>query len=62
MRAFIIETEAVDGIDGEEFHLSGVDEIRQGTDHALAFELHLVAGTCGKTQQRRTVMAIDDHT
>src|SRR5882672_4928559 len=62
MRAFIVETEAIDGVDGEEFHSSGVDEIRERADHALPFELHLVAGAGGKTQQRRTVMAIDDHT
>src|SRR6266850_929460 len=61
MRALIIETEAIDGVNGEEFHSSGVNEIRQCADHALAFELHLVAGTGGKAQQRRTVMAIDDH-
>src|SRR6266404_2311898 len=61
MRAFIVETEAIDGVDGEEFHSSGVDEIRERADHALPFELHLVAGAGGKTQQRRTVMAIDDH-
>src|SRR6266446_212935 len=62
MRAFIVETEPIDGIDGEEFYSSSVDEIRERADHALSFELHLVAGAGGKAQQRRAVMAINDHT
>src|SRR6266481_9593361 len=62
MRTFIVKAEAIDGIDGEQFYSSSVNEIREGPDHTLAFELHLVAGTGGKAQQRRTVMAIDDHT
>src|SRR6266403_1116117 len=62
MRVLVVKAESIDGVDGEEFHSSGVNEIREGPDHALAFELHFVAGTGGKAQQRRTVMAIDDHT
>src|SRR6266849_5160272 len=62
MRTFIVKAEAINGVNGEEFYSSSVNEIREGPDHALAFELHLIAGTGGKAQQRRTVMAIDDHT
>src|SRR6266850_2401099 len=61
MRALIVKAETIDGVNGEEFYSSGVNEIREGPDHALAFELHLVSGTGGKTQQRRAVMAIDNH-
>jgi hypothetical protein len=49
MRAFIVKAEAIDGINGEEFHSSSVNEIRQRADHALAFEFHLVARTGGET-------------
>src|SRR6267378_3707286 len=61
MRAFIVKAEAINGVNGEEFYSSGVNEIREGPDHALAFELHLVAGAGGKAQQRRAVMAVDNH-
>ena len=62
MRALVVKTEAIDGIDREKFHSSGVNKIRKGADHALAFELHFVAGARRKAQQRRTVMAIDNDT
>src|SRR6267378_5648740 len=62
MRAFIIETEAINGVNGEEFYFSGVNEIRKGPDHALAFELHFVAGAGGKAQQRWAIVSIDDYT
>src|SRR6267142_359620 len=44
MRALIVKAEAINGVNGEEFYPSGVNEIGKGPDHALAFELHLVAG------------------
>jgi hypothetical protein len=62
MRVFVVKAEAIDGVDGEEFYSSGVNEIRKGPDHTLAFELHLVAGAGGKAEQRRAPMAVYDNT
>src|SRR6266850_1173186 len=62
MRALVVKAEAINGVNGEEFYSSGVNEIGKGPDHALAFELHLVAGAGGKAQQRRAIVPIDDYT
>src|SRR6267142_822413 len=50
MRALVVKAESIDGVNGEEFHSSGFNEVRQRADHALAFEFRLVAGAGGKTQ------------
>src|SRR6266436_7777330 len=59
MRALVVKTLHVDRIHGEEFDSSGIDEIRERADHALAFELPLVAGTGRETQERRTPVTED---
>src|SRR5713226_3645476 len=59
MRGLVVEREAVDGIDAEEFHFAGVDEIAERADHALAFEFPLVAGTRREAEQRRSPVAVD---
>lgn len=59
VRALIVEAEAVDGIDGEEFDAAGIDEIAKRTDHALTFELPLIAGAGWKTQEWWTPVAVN---
>src|SRR5258708_12830437 len=60
MRGLVVEGKAVDGIDAEEFYFAGVDEIGERADHALAFELPLIAGGGGEAEQRRFPVALDD--
>lgn len=60
MSAFVIEAEAVDGIDTEDFYFAGFDEIGESADHALAFEFVFIAGTGGKTEKRLAPVAVDD--
>jgi hypothetical protein len=62
VRALVVETEAVDGIDGVELHAAGVDEIRERADHALAFQFPLIAGAGGKTEERRAPVPVNDNT
>src|SRR5580700_2203961 len=61
VRALIVKTQAINGIDGEELHSAGVDEIRQSADHALAFEFEFVAGAGGKAEQRWPPMSVNDN-
>ena len=60
MRAFVIEAEAVDGIDAEDFDFAALDKIGESADHALAFEFGFVAGAGGKTENGLSPMAMDD--
>src|SRR5271166_2354578 len=61
MRALVVKTEAVNGIDAEDFYLPAFDKIGQRADHALAFELRLVARTGRETENRLPPMAVDNH-
>jgi hypothetical protein len=61
MGAFVIEAEAVDGIDAEEFYFAALDKISEGADHALAFELGFVASAGGKAENGLAPVAVDDH-
>src|SRR5712664_592005 len=54
VRALVVKAVAVDGIQGEEFNSSGINEIRERGDHALALELPLVAGAGREAKERRT--------
>jgi len=60
MRALVIKTKPVDGIDAEDFYLSAVDEIGQSTDHALAFQFRLVARASWKPENWLSPVAMDD--
>src|SRR5271165_1853889 len=60
MSTLVVKAEAIDGIDGIELDAASIDEIGEGTDHALAFEFPFVAGTGGKTDERRTPMTVSD--
>src|SRR5271165_292363 len=61
MRALVVKTEAVDGIDAEDFYLPAFDKIGERADHALAFELRLVARASRETENRLPPMAVDKH-
>src|SRR5260370_35771161 len=61
MRGLVVEREAVDGIDAEEFYFAGVDEVAKRADHALTFELPLVTRGGGKAEQRRSPMPRAPH-
>jgi len=61
VRSLVVKALPVDRIHGEEFDSSGIDEIGERADHALAFEFHLVARTGRETQQRRAPVTVDDH-
>src|SRR5208337_2033911 len=58
MSVFVVKAKAVDGVDGIKLDAAGIDEISESADHALAFECPFVAGTGGKTEERRTPMAV----
>ena len=60
MRALVVKAVAVDGIDGIELDAARVNKIGERADHSLAFEFPFVAGTGGKTENRRTPMAVHD--
>src|SRR6266704_4337026 len=60
MRTLIVKAVPGDGIHGKEFDSSGIDEIRERADHALALELPLVAGAGRETKHRRAPMPVDD--
>src|SRR5262249_50583789 len=62
MRTVVVEAEAVDGIDGEEFDFSSINEVSERVHHALAFQLELVTGACRKTEKWRAPVAVDDDT
>ena len=62
MCALVVETVAVDGVEGEEFESARVDEIGECNDHPLAFEFPLVASAGRETEQRRAPVAVDDYT
>ena len=62
MSAFVVEAEAVDGINGVELDAAGVDELGEGADHGLAFEFPFVASAGGETEDRRAPMAVGDNT
>src|SRR5258707_988315 len=49
------------GIAGVREIIDGIDEIRECPDHALAFELPLVARTGREAQQRRAPMSKDNY-
>jgi len=60
MRALVIKTEPIDGINAEDFYFSAVDEIGQCADHALAFQFRLVARARRKRENRLSPVAVDD--
>src|SRR5579864_1056293 len=60
MRAFVIKTESVDGIDAKEFYFSALDKISQRPDHALTFKLRLVACAGRKPENRLTPVPVDN--
>jgi hypothetical protein len=60
MRAFVVEAEAVDGIDCVELDATSVDEFGERADHALSFEFPLVTGAGRKTEDGGAVVPIDD--
>ena len=60
MRAFVVKTEPVDGINAEEFYFPAVDEIGQRTDHALTLEFRLVTRAGRKPKNRLSPMAVDN--
>jgi hypothetical protein len=62
VRAFVVEAKAVDGVDTEELDFAGVNEIGEGGDHSLPFQLPFVTCAGGKTDDGRTPMAINDDT
>ena len=61
VRAFVVEAEAVDGIDGVELDAAGIDEFGNGTDHGLAFEFPLVTSAGGKAEDGRAPVAVGDY-
>lgn len=60
MRAFVVEAEAVDGIDAENFDFAAFDEIGESADHALALKFVFVAGAGGKTENGLSPVAVND--
>ena len=60
MRGFVVEAEAVDGVNAEEFDTAGVDEFGEGADHGLVFEFPFVTGAGGKADERLAVVAVDE--
>src|SRR5580704_19535611 len=62
VRRFIVEAEAVDGIDGVEFDAPGINEIGKRADHALPLQLPFIAGAGGEAKQRLAVMSVHDYT
>src|SRR6266568_3415301 len=61
VRALVIETFTIDGIRGKEFDSSCVNEIRERSDHALAFELQFIPRAGRKPQQWRAPVAVNSH-
>jgi hypothetical protein len=57
---FVVEAEAVDGIDGVELDAAGIDEFGESADHALAFEFPLVARASRKPEDGRAIVAVND--
>lgn len=57
---FVVEAEAVDGVDGVELDAAGVDEFGESANHALAFEFPLVSRAGGETENGRAVVAVND--
>jgi hypothetical protein len=62
MGVLVVKTVAIDGVDGEKFESASVDKVGECANQALAFEFPFVAGAGGKTEQRRTPVAVDDDT
>lgn len=60
VRAFVVKTEAIDGIDGVELDAAGVNEIGERADHSLPFEFPFVSGAGRKTENGRTIVAVND--
>jgi hypothetical protein len=61
MSAPVVETEAVNGIDAEQFDAAAVNKIGKRADHALAFEFPFVAGAGGEAEKRLAPMAVNHH-
>src|SRR5579871_2326619 len=61
MRLLVVEAQPVDGVDAVELHLPALDEIRQRSDHSLAFELEFISGARGEADQGRAPVAVNHH-
>src|SRR6476646_3395982 len=59
VRTLIVKAEAIDGVDRIKLELPVVNKIGERANQGLAFELALVAGAGGETDQRRAPMAVD---
>src|SRR5260370_6422860 len=59
VRSLVVKTLPIDRIYAEKLDSPCIDEIRERADHALAFELPLVARAGRKTKQRRAPMPVD---
>lgn len=57
---FVVEAEAVDGVDGIELDAACIDEIGESANHALTFEFEFIASTGRETEQRRAPMSVSD--
>jgi hypothetical protein len=60
VRVLIEERLMGHGGNGEDLDLPGLDEGRQGADHALPLMLPLIAAAGGEHQHRQAVMSVDD--
>src|SRR6267142_1970375 len=59
--ALVVEAEPIDRVHCEKFDSSGLDEISERADHALALEFPLVARAGRKTKERRAPMSEDNY-
>src|SRR3974377_950747 len=62
VRTFVVEAEAVDGIDAIKFDAPTIDEIRKGANHALAVAFPFIARAGGKAEERRAPVTKNDDT
>jgi hypothetical protein len=62
MRSLVVKAQAIDGINGIKFQFATIDEVGEGAKHGLAFQLIFVASAGGKTDQRRTPVAVNHDT
>jgi len=60
VRALVIKTGGIHGIDAEKLHAASVDQGRQTSDEALALKLPLIAGAGGESQERRPPVAVNN--
>jgi hypothetical protein len=63
VRALVIKTGGIYGIDAEKLHAPSVDQGRQTPDEALALKLPLIAGAGWESEERRAPVPVhnDSH-